>query len=171
MNRIQIAAVVVMLGIGNASAQVVQLPSFRTFSYSGSVLVPDSGSAYLGGVNRSAISSQRRGFGGRGFGRSLGQSSSASSAVVSATIIDLDEMDREIRSADISAGIHRDAVLRAAMAAKAQEEGKQLVRFARHQYRAGKLSSSRNAYQVAISVLDGQLKQLAIAEYRLRMNF
>ena len=141
----------------NAFAQVVQLPSFRTFSYSGSVLVPDSGSAYLGGVNRSATSSQRR-----GFGRNFGQSASSSGAVVSATIIDLDEMDRAIRGADIQ----REIAQRKKLVAKKQAEGKQLVRYARQQYREGNLSSSRNAYRVAISVLDGNLKQLAIAEYR-----
>ncbi|WP_160148045.1 hypothetical protein [Rubripirellula obstinata] len=41
-----------------------------------------------------------------------------------------------------------------------------MVRFARQQYRAGKLSSSRSAYQVAITVLTGRLKQLAVAEYQ-----
>ena len=163
MIRFRQFSIVIALALGSlglsssALAQVIQLPSFRTFSYSGSVLVPDSGSAYLGGVNRSAASSQRR-----GFGRSFGQSASTSGAVVSATIIDLDEMDRAIRATDI----RKAEAQRELQAAKAQAEGKQLVRFARSQYRAGKLSSSRNAYQVAISVLDGQLKQLAIAEYK-----
>ncbi|KAA1257799.1 hypothetical protein LF1_02890 [Rubripirellula obstinata] len=96
----------------NASAQVIQLPTVRTFSYSGPVLVPDSGSAYLGGVNRSAVSSQRR-----GLSRNFGQANAASGAVVSATIIDLDEMDRQIRRADIQ----RDAVRRDAQVAKSQE--------------------------------------------------
>src|SRR5690349_8882622 len=43
-----------ILLVSPATAQVVQLPSFETFSVQTSVLVPDSGAAYLGGVNRSS---------------------------------------------------------------------------------------------------------------------
>jgi len=45
-------------------------------------------------------------------------------------------------------------------------EGKSLVRFARRQYKQGDKSGAYQAYQMAIEVLDGRLRQLAIAEFR-----
>lgn len=52
-----------------AHAQVVQLPSLRSFSVRTSVLVPDSGGAYLGGVNRSSHWMTSRGPGWGPLGR------------------------------------------------------------------------------------------------------
>ncbi len=46
------------------------------------------------------------------------------------------------------------------------EEGKALVRYARQQYREGKTSESFVTYQMAIGVLDGRLKDLAVVEFR-----
>ena len=73
-------------------AQAVQLPTFRQFSISGSVLVPDSGSAYLGGVNRAAYGSSQRG----PWNRSSGSSVGSSGVTVRATIIDNAELDRAL---------------------------------------------------------------------------
>lgn len=42
-----------------ACGQVVQLPTFHFFSVSTSVSVPDSGGAYLGGIDRSSLSSRQ----------------------------------------------------------------------------------------------------------------
>ena len=83
-----------LAGTENGFAQlpsVVQLPSFHTFSFSGSVLVPDGGTTSLGGVKRSAS-----GYNHRGWNRGYGSVNSNSNASISARIIDLAEMDRQI---------------------------------------------------------------------------
>jgi hypothetical protein len=162
---IMTAAVVgaVAMGWNAASAQipsVVQLPSFQTFSYSGSVVVPDRGTTSLGGVRSSAMSSQRR-LGARAFGRNQANAGLS----VSATIIDLDEMDRQILGAGPQA-LNPDGSLRKRRGIDPVEEGKTLVRFARKQYREGRRSESFATYQMAISVLDGRLRELAQAEFR-----
>lgn len=93
------------LGIASTDAQipqVVQLPTFHSFSVSTTVSVPDRGAAYLGGVSRGAWGSSSRGLPGLsqvpGLGRlftnrSIGSSISSSHAYVTATIIDHAEMD------------------------------------------------------------------------------
>lgn len=145
---------------------VVQLPSFQTFSYSGSVLVPDRGTAVLGGNRTSASFSSRSPFHRRVFGGQTNQQ-----AAISATIIDLQEMDRQIlggspqqfakRSSDGSQpggplGRLADPIL----------EGKSLVRRARQLYLEDRKSDAFATYQVAIEVLPGRLRELAIAEFR-----
>jgi hypothetical protein len=86
---------VIGLCVSSASAQdfVVQLPTQGAFSVQTSVSVPDSGTSYLGGVRRNAVGSVQR-----GPMRAMGGSSSAGGASVTATIIDLDALDRMIRS-------------------------------------------------------------------------
>ncbi len=76
-------------------AQTVQLPTTRVFSLDTTVAVPDQGSAYLGGVGRSAASSSRRG--PLSTSRAYGQSSTQGSASVNAKVINLEELDRELR--------------------------------------------------------------------------
>lgn len=85
-----------VLVVGPANAQVVQLPSFHTFTVRTSVLVPDSGNAYLGGVNRSSHWMNSRGPGWGPLGRNVapGSSVDASRATITATIIDNSELDR-----------------------------------------------------------------------------
>lgn len=96
-------ALVFALVASGAQAQVVQLPTFQSFSISTTVSVPDSGAGYLGGVSRGAWGSSSRGVPGfssipglnrlstnRGFGSSV----SSSHAYATATIIDHAEMDR-----------------------------------------------------------------------------
>lgn len=156
----------------------VQLPSFNTFSYSGSVLVPDSGATALGSIRRSATSSARR-WGQRAYGSSM----SHPGASVHVTIIDLDEMDRQIRGLPPSGTRSRlgtsPGTLASVTAAQANAtarrigkpsvdpdgEGKALVRFARSQYKAGKRSSSFAAYQMAIETLSPELRVLARKEF------
>ncbi|MCY2975626.1 MAG: hypothetical protein NTW52_13285 [Planctomycetota bacterium] len=77
------------------TAQTVQLPTTRVFSLDTTVAVPDQGSAYLGGIGRSSTSTSRRG--PLSTSRAYGQSSTQGTANVSARIIDLDELDRELR--------------------------------------------------------------------------
>ena len=164
-----------LAGTENGFAQlpsVVQLPSFHTFSFSGSVLVPDGGTTSLGGVKRSAS-----GYNHRGWNRGYGSVNSNSNASISARIIDLAEMDRQILGGSPQDFLRRmrmqDRELDKHGAGGAAppplsrtEEGKALVRFARKEYREGRKSSSIQAYGMAIGKLDGRLKTLAEAEFR-----
>ena len=88
-----------------AAAQVIQLPTYRTFGIGTTVLVPDRGTVQLGRVTRGQIGSISRGVPvlGRipGLGpvfsqRSMGSSFGTSSASVTARIIDLEAMDRAV---------------------------------------------------------------------------
>lgn len=74
--------------------QIVQLPTVGSFSLQNSVSVPDSGSAYLGGSSNGIAGNSSRGVGQRAIGSQM----SSASASVRATIIDLNELDRMIRS-------------------------------------------------------------------------
>lgn len=75
-------------------AQVVQLPTVGTFSLQTSVMVPDSGSANLGGSQRGAVGGNSLGPGSI----ARGATQTAAVASVHATIIDLNELDLMIRS-------------------------------------------------------------------------
>lgn len=139
---------------------VIQLPTFSSFSYSGTVVVPDSGTGYLGGVKRSSSGSSRR-----GLSRSSGQSLGNSGAMITPTIIDLQAMDRQILGSDPKQFLAKQRSGKTKVAVRT-EEGKSLVRFARRRYKQGDKSAARSAYLMAIDILDGRLRQLAIAEYR-----
>jgi hypothetical protein len=76
-------------------AQVVQVPTLGTFSIQTNVSVPDSGASYAGGNRTGSLARPSRGPMGS---TALGSQMSASSATVRATVIDLDEFDRMIRS-------------------------------------------------------------------------
>lgn len=79
-----------ILTLGTSTqAQIVQIPSMGTFNISSSASVPDQGSAFLGG-NRTAAGSSAR--------RAVGRDRSSASVSASTTVIDLDELDRMIRS-------------------------------------------------------------------------
>ncbi|MCY2985046.1 MAG: hypothetical protein NTY15_15590 [Planctomycetota bacterium] len=80
--------------VGSAKAQVVQIPTVGTFSLQTSVVVPDSGSAYLGGSQRGAVGSNSLGPGSI----ARGATQTSAGASVHATIIDLNELDLMIRS-------------------------------------------------------------------------
>ena len=92
----------VALFVGAAAGQTtVQLPTFHVFGASTTVMVPDRGSVYLGGVDRSLAGSSRFSptLGGqlpslhnRGFGRER----TAAGLAVSATIIDHQAIDRAL---------------------------------------------------------------------------
>jgi hypothetical protein len=77
----------------NAQSFTVQLPTQGTFSIQSSVAVPDGGEMSLGGNTRYGVGSVQR-----GGTRAIGSSYSGANATVKATIIDLDELDRLIRS-------------------------------------------------------------------------
>jgi hypothetical protein len=151
--------------------QIVQLPSFSRFSYSGSVLVPDRGSTSLGGISRSA-SQAVRGNGRRGSAFSGGHSG----ASVQVTIIDHDAIDRQLRGLppkDIapSRKLHRrtpnaNPTDRGFKPVDPDAEGKALVRFARKQFREGNHRLAREAYRIAFERLSPALSDLAKREYK-----
>ncbi|QDT05807.1 hypothetical protein K227x_42120 [Rubripirellula lacrimiformis] len=132
-------------------AQTVQLPSVRTFSYSGSVLVPDRGTASLGSVGRTASSRNRS-----GLRAGAGRSTSLGNAVVTATITDHQQIDRQL----LGPGFET-----APRVPDRTEEGKSLVRHGRVMYRSGNYAAANASYQMAIQALSGPLKTLAKAEY------
>ena len=78
-----------------ANAQVVQLPSYRNFSYSGSAWVPDGGTASLAGSGYGVSSSSSRGWGPYG-GRAMGGVGGATLLSVNAQVIDLAVMDEAL---------------------------------------------------------------------------
>ena len=85
----------------------VQLPTFEQFSISTTVVVPDRGSLYLGGVNRGGVNGGGVTGAGRGnaqFGRGvsgwgprgLGRSAVGGGLSIQATILDHQELDRAV---------------------------------------------------------------------------
>jgi type II secretory pathway component HofQ len=105
-NVLLIATVLaIMLAAATARAQTVQLPTYRSFSISTTVSVPDRGGMYLGGVDRAQYGSSSYGVPGLGrvpvagrlFGnRAIGSSVGSSGAFATATIIDHREMDARL---------------------------------------------------------------------------
>ncbi len=100
-----LAIVVAALFASQAFGQVVQLPTFNSFSVSTTVSVPDSGRGFAGGISRARSGSISRGIPVAGKlpvagplfkDRGIGHSVSASGVSVHATIIDLDEMDKAV---------------------------------------------------------------------------
>jgi len=171
---------------GIAEAQVVQLPSMHTFSISTSVLVPDRGGAYLGGVRRAAHGSTSRGSGWGPLGRNTvrGGTVAGTGVMVHATIIDHSELDelvleearamREIKGlvgADTarprvatprdSAPVSLAAIKRelAAEDEAIEAEAKQDFEKALAYERAGEGALARNYYRVAARKSTGEVKQ------------
>lgn len=162
---------VATLNLGNGqlvSAQqiptTVQLPSISSFSYNGTVVVPDGGSAFLGGVKRASTGSSRRGL-SRAFGADL----SNTQASVHAQIIDNAEIDRQILGGTPKEFLRREQMKQAqgGGAIDPDAEGKSLVRYARREYKAGKQSAAFVGYQMAIETLASQrLRDLATVEFK-----
>jgi hypothetical protein len=91
-----------------AFSQTIQLPTFHYFTVATTVVVPDRGSLLLGGVDRASYGSSS--FGAPGFSgvpgvgrmfgnRAIGSEVGSSGASVTATVIDLDELDRGVLGA------------------------------------------------------------------------
>jgi hypothetical protein len=103
LNHFQLPAIGVMalfMMTSSAAAQVVQLPSYRNFSYSGSAWVPDGGTAALGGAGYAAGSSLTRGY-GPAASRAVGSSVGGTSITASVQIIDLKALDDAILSVNV----------------------------------------------------------------------
>jgi hypothetical protein len=96
------AAGLVVISSQWAAAQTVQLPTFQFFSVSTTVMVPDNGGAFMGGINRAATGRNEFGVPGITFpgfqNRSIGQDMSASNVWAHVTIHDFDAMDEAILS-------------------------------------------------------------------------
>jgi hypothetical protein len=152
-----------------ASAQsplpsVVQLPTFEFFTFSGSVLVPDSGAGFLGGNKTSAMGSSRR-----GWNRSFGIVQGNTQATVHAHIIDLSEMDEQLLGGTPAEFLRRSRESQANQqrTADPDEEGKALVRYARQLHQQGDKTGSFDTYRMAIGVLrSSRLQELAKDEFR-----
>ncbi|MCC9603952.1 hypothetical protein LOC67_25655 [Stieleria sp. JC731] len=164
------AALLMFIPFAPVWSQTVQLPTFQTFSYSGSVLVPDRGSVSLGSVRRSASGRSSRGFGLGPLGSHAGgATNSIGSASVHVTIIDHDAIDRQIRGLP-PRGVSSPKSSGAAVASNALEkidvdaEGKALVRYARQKFREGDTGKAFDAYQLAIRKLTPRLADLAKSE-------
>lgn len=105
MSRVSYQRLMVMVFLGTpsfASAQAVQLPTFRFSTVQTTVSVPDRGAMHLGGVGRASTASHSRGVPllgkapGVGRNRGIARSTSGSSISVHATIIDHAELDRQV---------------------------------------------------------------------------
>ena len=145
----------------------VQLPSFSNFSYRGTVVVPDGGTAHLGSVKRSAIGTTRR-----GLSRGFGQEQSIDQATAKVQIIDNAEIDRQLLGGTPEEFMRRERA-KAAQAGTVKRgidpdrEGKALVRHARQEYKRGKQSAAFFAYQLAIEKLASpHLQDLAKVEFQ-----
>jgi hypothetical protein len=100
-----LVGLLVVLLAAEGRSQVIHLPTFEQFSVSTTVVVPDSGRGFLGGVKRARYGSSSRGFplvskvpglSRLAKNRAIGSSLSSSGASVTATIIDHAEYDREV---------------------------------------------------------------------------
>ncbi|MCA9134325.1 MAG: hypothetical protein KDA45_14250 [Planctomycetales bacterium] len=90
-----LACAVAALCSGVGQAQVVQLPSYRSFSYRGAASIPDGGTGTLGGTGYSATSRTSRGF-TPWSSRASGSRVGGTSLTASVQIIDLQAMDEAL---------------------------------------------------------------------------
>jgi hypothetical protein len=178
-----------LLWTTSALGQVVQLPSMHTFSISTSVLVPDSGRAYLGGINRSSHWMKSRGPGWGPLGRNVGRAGGmvATGGTITATIIDHSELDalvleearairaekgielpREpvdrVKAPRDSAALSVSAIKRelAAKDAETEEEAQRDFEKALAYDRAGEGALARNYYRVAARKSKGEVKEKSL---------
>ncbi len=90
-------------------AQVVQLPSTRSLSYTGSVWVPDGGSTSLGGRQSSSYGNRRSGW-GPSSNHASSSNLGASTLTASVQIIDLAALDEAILASAESPSAKADGV-------------------------------------------------------------
>ncbi len=99
-----VAVLLVAWLASETAAQTVMLPTFRTFSYSGSVMAPDGGTLTVGGVARSAEGSSARGVPGLGgipgFGRgfrnqAIGRETGNSGLTIHPQILIMSELEED----------------------------------------------------------------------------
>jgi len=97
------------LEVSAQQAVTLQLPTFSFASVGTTVMVPDQGSTFLGGIDRAADSRSEFGVPGLAFpgfqNRGIGQDRSASNFWVSVTIHDFDAMDQALLSTPSTDGL------------------------------------------------------------------
>lgn len=161
--------------VGVSSGQVVQLPTFRSFGMSTSVVVPDRGAVYMGGNGRAAIGWNELGAPSVPFGnRSPGMLHSAGAVSVSAYVHDFAAMDAYVlnqasgKRAAGSPPVRASALQRASASSAAQAvrsvaelraehaaeaglspEVNELLQRGQAAERAGKVGAARLYYQMA----------------------
>jgi hypothetical protein len=150
--RVVTVSLLLISGAELASSQVVQLPSVRRFSSTGGMLIPDRGTGSMGGV--SSYQSERSSRGRFSPGVAQGGSTRAGNASVSVTIIDHDEIDRQLLG---------DADPRQLAKRTAEQETiadvKALVQNARRLLEAGDRLRAQGAYELALHRLVRLSKQ------------
>ena len=167
-------------------ATTVQLPSFSYFTVNTTVSVPDRGGVSLAGTNRAGDAVRTRGFGPLGI-RSIASDRAANNVSVTATILDMAELDAqalagaarrgEVDSDDARAELlTRDvkqepapdsvAAIRAQNAAAAVARVSEAAGYlakAQEAEAAGKKSVAKIFYQMAARRDTGAIKQVAEA--------
>ncbi len=167
-----------------------QLPQFRRFQVNGSIMVPDRGSAYMGGVSGSGIGSRQYGaFPGRLFSnRTIGGEFNNATVVTSVEVYSLREMEaqlmgqlspeyrqqlaKEVAATDEKAEQQWAAdqakfrELRQKHATEKTERAKEDVRWARKFAAAGNHLAADMYYQQAIESLPHDLAVLAEKEHQ-----
>jgi hypothetical protein len=115
---------------GAAVPGTVQLPTFHFFTNTGTVVVPDGGDAFLGGVSSSAAGRVDRGIPGlpsRPFtNNAIGSSTAAGNVSVSAQIHDLEAMDQALLGQAVSSDSVRLPLARPQQLAAAKQNGQAL---------------------------------------------
>lgn len=121
----------------SCEAQVVQLPTYRQFSYTGGAIVPDSGTGYLGGNSYSSSGTTRRG--GIPNNRAMGGIAGTGQLTTSVQIIDLEALDQAILNSSVpSRVIGQSKMLPVSDAAAADQARKFLSSYPKmHSARSG----------------------------------
>ena len=187
------ASVLAYATTASAQATTVQLPTFSFFTVNTTVLVPDGGSAYMGGIGRAASGSTSRGIpglGGRPFANTAtAGSTSAGGISVSAQIHDMEAMDQALLNQGVAsrpdaaqlfaarkaAGVARNAApqsladIRQEQAAAAQatsDEAREYYDKGNVAYENGKFGVAKIYWQMSVRRADGELLQLAQAKLK-----
>ncbi|MBL8890713.1 MAG: hypothetical protein JNL67_12110 [Planctomycetaceae bacterium] len=182
-----------IIGLGEQAAwgQVtVQLPQFRRFQVNGSVMVPDGGSAYMGGISRSGAGSRQSGvvpF--RPFAnRTIGGESGNAVVVTSVEVFSLRDMEAQLMgqlSPEYQQQLAMESVATRGKASQQLaddqakfsalvknktdakiENAKADVRWARKFAAEGNRPAADMFYRQAIKALPAELAELASEEHR-----
>lgn len=177
------AALGLLLATAACHAQTLQLPTFRSFSTNSSALVPDRGTATLGGVGGASAGSSQ--FGPLG-ARARGGGTNVGGLSVTVQIYDMHELDQAVLAEAAakrarlgqsaapalskSAGGQSPAASLAEIEARKSQQSADVQRAAGELFEkaraaeaAGKLSVARIYYQMAARRAEGELQRTATA--------
>lgn len=96
-----VSFLIVAASVNCIHAQVVQQPVMQQFSYTGSAVIPDGGTAYLGGNSYSSSGSVSRGFSPFNQNRTFGTRGGMTAMSATVQIIDLAAMDEAILNSNV----------------------------------------------------------------------